>query len=137
MRPRLFEFARFCLVGFIGYLVDAAALELLVHHGLVAALARPLSIATAMQANYLMHGWFTYRGHGGFSRAGWLRFLSVNLTGAVLNYLVFLLALSQLHFSSPLYNRQLALCCGLGVGMWFNYWGNRRFVFRPKAAPRD
>lgn len=129
--PRMIEFLRFCIVGFLGYLVDSAAMEALVYAGLSAAMARVISIPTALQCTFLLHGAFTFRAHGGYTRRAWITFMGCNLMGALINYLIFLAALQVIHLPQALWNRQLALVCGMAVAMWFNYWANRRFVFTP------
>ncbi len=132
--PRMHEFLRFCVVGGIGFLVDSGTMELLVHAGLPAPRARVLSILLAMQATYLLHGTFTYRNHRGHTRRAWATFMGCNALGAAINYLVFLAALQIAHLPQPMLNRQLALICGVAVAMWFNYWANRRFVFKHEAT---
>lgn len=134
MLLRLHEFLRFCLVGGVGFVVDAGLLEFLVSLGLSAWAARILSIALALQVTYLMHGAFTFRDHGGYSRARWLAFLSCNALGAAINYLLFLAVLMLAPFGEPFLDRQSALITGTAVALFCNYWMNRRFVFRKEDA---
>ncbi|MFM9889450.1 MAG: GtrA family protein [Rickettsiales bacterium] len=135
MRQRVTEFLRFCIVGLMGYFVDAGTLELLVHAGLESWLARVFSIPTALQCTYALHGLFTYRGHGDFSRRKWAGFMLYNLLGAAINYTIFLIVLRMLPFTSELAQRQGALFCGMAVALWFNYWATRHFVFRRADRP--
>lgn len=128
MFARFHQFLRFCVVGLIGFVVDAAALELFVWFGLPAPFARVISMNIALQCTYLMHRSFTFKGHGN-PRKAWIKFMAANLTGALINYLVFLAALTYSPFSEPLLQRQFALFCGMGVAVNFNYWATRRFVF--------
>ena len=132
MSARLHEFLRFALVGFVGFVVDAGLLELAVFLGLPAQSARVISILLALQVTYTLHGRFTFRRHGGYSRRAWLQFMLANLIGALLNYGTFLLLL--IDDTRP--TRLVALLGGTGVGLCFNYWANRKFAFRaPKESP--
>lgn len=124
------EFLRFCLVGGVAFLIDAILLEGLVYAGIAASVARIISIAIALQASYLMHSAFTYRGHRGLTRTSWLAFLSSNLIGAGLNYGVFLLVLHAALGDCPENTRLIALLAGTLAALMFNYWANRRFAFR-------
>ena len=129
MSQRLHEFLRFCVVGFIGFVVDASVLELLVWLGLSAPQARIFSILVALQCSYLLHATFTFRGKAKTSRA-WLKFMIANLTGAGINYLTFLAIFTYSPIENPLLHRQTALVGGMSLALFFNYWANQRFVFR-------
>lgn len=123
------EFLRFCVVGFLAFLVDSGLLELLVLTGLSPVTARAASIAVALQCAYFLHGAFTFRAHRGYSRAGWGKFMLSNLMGAALNYGVFLLVLAVQVSTDARIARLAALLSGTMVALLFNYWANRRFVF--------
>lgn len=121
------QFLKFCVVGLIGALVDAALLELFVHLGLTPFYARILSMLSALQLTYILHARFTFCRPR--SLKGWSAFMLANSTGASVNYLSFFTAFSLLTTDSPLLQRQLALLIGTAAGLAFNYWANRRFVF--------
>ncbi|MDX2095847.1 MAG: GtrA family protein [Alphaproteobacteria bacterium] len=123
------EFLRFCMVGFLAFLVDSSLLELLVYTGLTAPVARGLSIAVALQCSYFLHGAFTFRAHGGYSIKSWMKFMLGNLMGAALNYGVFLLVLMAQVGADARIARLAALLAGTAVALLFNYWASRRFVF--------
>lgn len=130
---QLREFLRFCIVGFIGFLLDAALLELFVTAGLPAPLARMISMPSALQLTYVLHSRFTFPAP--FSFRAWLKFMIANSTGALVNYFTFLLSFWLLPMPNALLQRQAALAVGTMVGLFFNYWANRRFVF--KAGNHD
>lgn len=126
------EFLRFCVVGGTGFVVDAGILEMFCHYGVSAPIARAVSIAVALQVTFLLHGFYTFKTRGGFSRQRWLQFMLFNLVGAALNYGTFLLVLMLPLLEEPLPHRYLALVMGTAVGLVFNYTSNRRFVFTEK-----
>lgn len=131
MTSRFYEFFRFCLVGGFGLLVDACFMELFVHWGLQAPIARLGSMAIALQCNYLLHARFTFH-HAKdkpLTLRDWSMFMLVNATGAAVNYLVFLAIWKFVPLGGGLIHRQIALAGGTGVGLMLNYWSNRRFVF--------
>lgn len=128
------RFLRFCLVGGVGFLVDATLFELVVRAGMALELARIVSLFIAMQVTYRLHRAFTFgavdvRGH-----RPWMKFMVSNALGAVVNYLAFLLALRLIHIDHAMLDRQAAVAVGAGVAMFFNYWANKSFVFRVGRA---
>jgi putative flippase GtrA len=126
------EFLRFCLVGLLGFMVDAGLLELLVAYGLPAAFARVGSITVALQFTYFVHGTFTYRAHAGYNLVGWARFMASNALGGAINYTVFVALLAAPLGTTEQTSRLLALFAGTGLALLFNYWANRRFAFAHK-----
>jgi putative flippase GtrA len=134
LSARIREFLRYCIVGGLGFLVDAGCMELGILAGLAAPEARILSILTALQCTFLLHSMFTFKTHNARTRSGWSKFMLSNLTGAMLNYLIFLVLLFVLPIPDALLLRQCALAGGVSVALFFNYWANRRFVFREKDA---
>jgi putative flippase GtrA len=126
------EFLRFCIVGVIGFCTDYGVLELAVMSGLIVALARALSLIVAMHVTYILNGSFTYRDHHGFTRRSWAQYMVTNLTGACVNYVVFMLVLTYIDSVDASINRLVAIVCGTGIALWFNYWANRRFAFRKR-----
>jgi putative flippase GtrA len=128
------EFLRFCIVGLIAFVVDAAVLFALVYVGLTDAIARSVSLTLGMQTAYILNARFTFRGHRGIGLATWASFVTSNLLGAALNYLIFLAALHWVPITHADALRLLAIICGTGVGLIFNYWANRRFAFARKDS---
>ena len=120
-------FLCFCIVATIGLMVDSVLLELLVSQHFYPTHARIVSMIGALQVTYVLHGRFTFPTP--YTRKTWLRFMLANSTGAFLNYLVFVVLMVSITLTNPLLHRQLALMMGTGVGLVFNFWANRRFVF--------
>ena len=124
------QFVKFGLVGVIGFLVDASAL-----YGLLAAtdlglyLSRIVSFLLAATATWILNRTFT------FSDAvdapvlpQWLRFVTVNAAGGLVNYgvyVVLLLTFEALH-GLPI----VAVAAGSLAGLAVNFAASRRFVFR-------
>jgi putative flippase GtrA len=134
---RLYEFFRFCCVGSIGFLTDYGIMELLVYHGVEIHIARVLSITVAMQAMYVLHGRVTYRNHDRSGFRTWLTFITTNLLGVSINYLLFVGALELLTYDSAWMNRFGALVIGTTVALFFNYVMNRRFAFSSENPRHD
>ena len=128
------QFLRFCIVGVIAFVVDAAVLFALVSIGLTDAIARSISLTLGMQTAYILNARFTFQGHRGIGLATWLSFITSNLLGAALNYLVFLAVLHWLALQNEPMLRLLAIISGTSVGLMFNYWANRRFAFARKDS---
>ncbi len=134
---RLYEFFRFCCVGSIGFLTDYVIMEFLVHHGVDVRIARLISIAVAMQVTYILHGRVTYRNHTRRGFKTWLTFITTNLLGVSINYLLFLGALVLLAFDSARMNRLSAVVIGTSVALFFNYVMNQKFAFQPEKISND
>lgn len=127
------RFMKFCVVGGIGFLVDAMLLELGVRAGLITPVARLFSVMVAMQVTYALHRAFTFREADVRGVRPWAKFLLSNALGAAVNYGVFLGVLAVLVLDSALLERQAALVAGTAVALGFNYWANKRFVFKGAA----
>jgi putative flippase GtrA len=126
------QFLRFCLVGLVGFAVDAGALEGFVALGLSPAAARVLSITVALQATYILHKRFTFRATE--TANPWPKFMLANALGALINYLTFLVVMALIGTAfQALEARQSALLAGTATALLVNYWMNHRFVFARRA----
>ena len=132
MTPRFHEFLRFCIVGGIAFVVDAALLLAFVALGMPDAVGRILSITLAMQLAYVLNSRFTFRDHRGIGRATWLAYMASNTLGAGINYLVFLATLALAPIGDAHLLRLAAIAAGTAVALVFNYWANRRYTFRAR-----
>jgi putative flippase GtrA len=122
------QFARFCMVGLVGFAVDAATLELLVAADILPLIARIASIGMALQITYMLHSRVTF--HQAFTARRWWPFMLANGLGAGINYGVFM-AVWLLHtMDNSTHQRYVALLASTAVALCFNYWANRRFVFK-------
>ncbi len=134
MRTHVPEFFRFCIVGGGLFVCDALMLELLVYSGFSAFTARLISLGLALQLAYLAHGFFTFKGHAGFNRRSWLGFLVANALGASINYAVFSATLALMEGANNASTRIFAIAIGTVIALFFNYWMNRRYVFKRKDS---
>jgi putative flippase GtrA len=132
MKKAIPEFVRFCIIGGSLFVFDAVMLEILVRNGVGPFFARLISLALSLQLAYVAHGLFTFRGHGGFNPKNWLGFIGANLLGACINFGVFMAVLTLMGEERGMVSRISGLVAGTGVALFFNYWMNRRYVFKRK-----
>jgi putative flippase GtrA len=129
--------AWFALVGFLGFLVDAGVLHLL-----VAAwdtnlfLARACSFTCAATTTWLINRVVVFSSrqrHPGRLLAEWAAYFVASLGGGCLNYLVFVVAVR----ASPLLHHVPSIAVALGslAGTTFNFLMYARYVFRTHAGP--
>ena len=123
------EFARFCLVGAVGFAVDAGLLQAVVWAGLDRYSGRVLSYLAAATTTWILNRNFTFRAAGaGAMHRQWARYVEVNALGAGINYLVYAgcLLASTTAYRYP----ALGVAAGSGVALLFNFAANRYLVFR-------
>jgi putative flippase GtrA len=121
--------ASFATAGVAGYLVDAGALQLLVHGvGMPALGARVISFVAAVFATWLINRRYTFAAPAKPGLlAEWWRYFMSSLAGGVVNYLTFAVAITQL----PLARQYLffAVAIGSASGMIVNFLLYSEFVF--------
>lgn len=124
------QFLRFCIVGGIGFVVDAGALTLLIDFaGLGLLWGRVVSYLIAATVTWLLHRHFTFP-HGKHAPHGtqWLRFVLVNGVGVGINYGIYaVLVLNVALFAET---PALAVAAGSIAALAFNFFASRHFVFR-------
>lgn len=138
-RPGLAEFLRFCIVGAVGFMVDAGVLMLCIHvFGVDAVSGRLVSFAIAVMATFeLNRRWAFQRGGHSTYFALLATYLGVQGLGFLCNlgiYTLLYVALPQ-PFNAPLFCLVVASAFALLV----NYAGARLVVFRARglrAHPR-
>lgn len=123
-------FARFAVVGTVGFAVDAGVLQLLVGlAGWSPFAARVVSFPAALTATFVLNRAWTFgalrmppvRAYGAYG--------VIQTLGAALNLCVFSICLLAV---PALYQRPvIALAIGSVVAMIFNFYASRRLVFRP------
>jgi putative flippase GtrA len=123
------QLVRFGMVGVAGFVVDAGVLSLLV--GLFDVdlyLGRVVSFLSAATTTWFLNRKFTFRDSRDDRRgAEWVRFVSVNAFGGIVNYGTYaaLVATQPLFSTYPV----LAVAAGSLAGLVFNFAGSRTLVF--------
>jgi putative flippase GtrA len=123
-------FLRFALVGAAGFVVNEAALWIALRYlHLGKDTAWFFAFVPAVTFTWWGNRSFTFREHASTGARAmlheWVRFVTTNSFGALVNLVVYEL-LIHLTTASPL----LALACGVLAGMVFNFTLSKRFVFR-------
>ncbi len=130
MRQELRQFVPFCVVGAIGFAVDAGILALLVHgFGVGPLLARLVSFPCAMTVTWYLNRRVTFS-HAASNniRQEWFRYALVSMAGNLINFIVYVACIK---FSLTLYTYpEIALAIASIVALAFNYLGSSRYAFR-------
>ncbi len=129
-RPLATQFARFGVVGTVGFLVDNAFVYT-AHFGFGVGLilAGILSFFVAGTSNWFLNRMWTFRGASkGRIHYEWMRYLATNSAGFILNRGIYIALIAttvdcRLH---PV----LALAAGAIGGLGVNFAMSRRIVFR-------
>lgn len=126
------QFARFVMVGVLGFVVDSAVLYLCLHgfgFGLYG--GRLVSYLVAASTTWYLNRTLTFGDHS--PPAGqWARFIATNGIGAMVNYGSYSLIVALLPAGTfvPL----LGVAVGAIAGVGFNFTASRRLVFKPDGA---
>lgn len=123
------EFRRFCLVGTIGFGVDACVLYVLMYLGLSAVVARGGSFACAVTCTWLLNRRYTFRPAAGQSVVmEFLRYVSSMSAGALLN----LAAYAWVVHTGPdtAWMPLVGVAIGSVVGLSANFLSARYWVFK-------
>lgn len=133
--PVASQFLRFAGVGAAGFFVDEGVLALMINFvGLNAFQGRVISILCAMTFTWWGNRTLTFSEHAAKGTASvigeWLRYISANAVGAVLNYSTF--AAIKGFAPVPFDNPYLATAVGVAVGLIFNFTLSRTLVFRAR-----
>lgn len=124
------QFFRFCIVGTIGFVVDAGSLYLIMAAtGAGPFLARFFSFVLAATATWILNRRYTFRA----SRREpilleWLRYLGYASIGGAINYGVY--ALCLLGFELARAHPVIGVAAGSIAGLAFNFLATRHLVFR-------
>ncbi len=120
-------FTRFCLVGGLGFAIDAGFLALLtISFEMDPFWGRVLSILIALTVTWACHRHFTFHSQDTNRFNEWGRFTLVNGLGAVFNFAIYSLILIAFSSVKPLF----ALIIASAIALGSNYLGTRFFVFR-------
>ena len=125
------QFIRFCLVGVIGFCIDATVLLSLVQlFGVGPYAGRVVSYLIAATGTWSLNRRFTFprSGTGGWHHE-WARYVTANAVGAGVNYGAYAFCV----WSSALVQQYLILGVAVGsaLGLAVNFTASRYLVFRP------
>ncbi len=132
----LLQFARFGVVGTIGFLVDTAVLYAGLALGLGLYGGRAVSYLAAASATFALNRAWTFRGQGeGRVARQWALFVVLNLVGFAFNYGTYaaLVATVALVAQHPV----IGVAAGSLAGMMGNFLLSRRYVFGGASRAPD
>lgn len=126
------EFARFLVIGTIGFIVDASTLKLLVtflHTDLYS--GRVVSYLTAATGNWMLNRRFTFRHAGDHAPVKqWLTYLGANGIGGAVNFFTYAALITYVAIAKA--NPVLGVAAGSIAGLSFNFTVNKFWVFRAR-----
>lgn len=123
------QFLRFCVVGAVGFVIDAGILQFLVSGvGANPYLARIFSFLVAASATWQMNRRYTFAVEHRATHAEWTRYLAFMMLGALVNYGAFAISIAawELAHAQP----WLGVAVGSVAGLGINFLTSRRLVFR-------
>ena len=123
------QFLRFCVVGVVGFVIDAGILQLLVSGGLANPyLARIASFLLAASATWLMNRRYTFDIKQRPSHAEWARYVTFMVLGALVNYGAFAISIAKWDLAHA--RPWIGVAIGSIAGLWINFFTSRLLVFR-------
>ena len=128
------EFFKFSLVGTLGFVVDAASLQILVSlAGINPYASRLFSYFLAATTTWWLNRRFTFAAcNDACWQSQWLRYLVVNAAGGGVNYGVYALCLFFSEFVR--HHLYLGVAAGSVAGLAVNFTASRYLVFRERQA---
>ena len=130
----------FLFAGSLGFVTDAGiTFQLMDLAKLSPFQARPLAMFCAIAVTFVLNRRLTFAQSSQGTTREFLRYLSVNILGACVNYALYALVLLTLPALAgdriPQSVTMLAgLICGSGIAMVVNYKGFQHFAFRKSAS---
>jgi putative flippase GtrA len=123
------QLGKFCAVGAVGYLINLAVYDALLHAGLHYLLAATCSFLVAVTSNYTWNRLWTFREHRGHLGVQGMRFLVVSLAALGANLLVL-----DVLVNSAGVDKLVAQAIAVVVVTPLNFVGNKLWSFR-RATP--
>lgn len=125
------EFARFAVIGVIGFIVDASTLKLVVallHMDLYS--GRVVSFLTAATGNWMLNRRFTFRRSDQSPVRQWLKYLGANGIGFLVNYSTYAALITYVAVAKA--HPVIGVAAGAIAAMSFNFTINKFWVFRAR-----
>jgi len=130
------QFARFGVVGGIGFVVDTTVLYAGLALGLGLYFGRALSYVAAATTTWALNRAWTFRGQGrGSAVRQWAVFLVVNLLGFACNYGTYAALVASV--PTVAHHPVIGVAAGSLAGMIGNFLLSRRFVFGGAHRAQD
>lgn len=131
--PRVAEFARFLVVGSVGFAVDCSVMLLMLRQGNTAFASRLASFALAVTVTWALNRAWTFTGNKGQDkRREYAAYVVLQSIGAAINLGVFFAFLAM--FPSQRDRPVLALIVGAIPALAFNFAASKFIVFRAQAS---
>ena len=125
-RTSLSQFGRFAIVGGLGFVIDSCFTLALIHRGIDPYTARVFSIALAMMVTWRLNRALTFETRGSDQAAEGIRYFTVVMIAAVLNYAIY----AGLLLSIPTLPPLLAIILAIGSVTLLSFAGYRHLVFK-------
>ena len=119
------QLGKFCVVGAVGYLINLAVYDALLHQGLHYLVAATCSFFVAVTSNYTWNRLWTFREHRGHIGIQGMRFFLVSLAALGANLLVLHLLVAYAGLG-----RLLAQAIAIVFVTPLNFVGNKLWSFR-------
>jgi putative flippase GtrA len=121
------QYLYFGMIGGTGFIIDTSLFSLL-HHDLSYALARMMSIITAMTFTWLANRTFTFKTGKKITHQELFRYIGSNAIGASINFGVFISLCNTSIFFKEYYLIPLALATS--ISMVWNFTLAKYYIFR-------
>jgi putative flippase GtrA len=119
------ELGKFCAVGAVGYLINLAVYDALLHEGLHYLVAATCSFLVAVTSNYTWNRLWTFREHRGHVGVQGMRFFLVSLAALGANLVVL-----HLLIANGGLGKLLGQAAAIVVVTPLNFVGNKLWSFR-------
>jgi len=123
------QLGKFCVVGAVGYLINLAVYDALLHAGLHYLLAATCSFLVAVTSNYTWNRHWTFREHRGHVGVQGMRFFLVSLAALGANLVVLHVLIAQGGL-----DKLPAQAIAIVVVTPLNFVGNKLWSFRRAKA---
>lgn len=128
------RFARFLVIGGLGFVVDAATFEGAWKAGLPIVAARLIAFTTALVFTFLLNRSYTYAQSDGPIAAQFLKYVIASSTGAAINLTSFFMVILLVPVATKM--PLIALVFGTLAGLTANFTLYSIYVFRPKVTEK-
>jgi putative flippase GtrA len=125
--PLITQFTRFLAVGAVGFAIDGGLLDLLVWSGIDPYQARAISFPPAVTVTWYLNRVWAFAVRDKAARRQYLRYIAVQIIGAVSNYALYAVVLLGIPHTST--GVLAAFAIGSAAGLVINFVGARKLVF--------